>query len=83
MNKKELSEQLRFSSPEWLYVVSWNNVLKQLFCPFRATVLVDIGSLYKGQIVMVKQVKVTAKLITVFIVDGSAYYYYHFDILLN
>lgn len=83
MEKKDLAEQLKFSSPKWLYVVAWNNLLKQLFCPFRVSVLNHIGSLQIGQIVLVEEVKVTAELKTVFIVKGSAYYYYHFDILID
>ena len=83
MDKKDLTEQLKFSSSEWLYVVAWNNVLKQLFCPFRASVLSQIGPLKLGEVVLIEEVKVTAELRTVFIVNGSAYYYFHFDILLD
>jgi len=83
MNKKDLAEQLKYSSSEWIYVVAWNNLLKQLFTPFKVAVLRPIGPLAKGQIVLVEQVKVTSNLITVFIVDGSAYYFYHFDILID
>jgi len=83
MDKRELAEQLKFSSSKWLYVVAWNNLLKQLFCPFRASVLSQIGPLQLGQIVLVEEVKVTAELKTVFIVEGKAYYYYHFDILVD
>lgn len=83
MNKQDLAEQLKYSSSEWLYIVTWNNLLKQLFCPFRVVVLKPVGSLSEGQIVWVEQVKVTMELKTVFVVDGSAYYYYHFDILIE
>ena len=84
MDKNELAEQLKYSSSEWLYVVTWNNhLLKQLFCPFRVLVMTDIGPLKKGQIVWVEQVKVTLELKTVFIINGRAYYYHHFDILVD
>ena len=83
MNRKDLAEQLKYSSSKWLYVVAWNNLLKQLFCPFKASVLSQIGPLQLGQIVYVQEVNVTSELKTVFIVDGSAYYYYHFNILLD
>ena len=83
MNKQELSEQLRYSSSECLYIITYNNILKQLFTPFKVTVLASIGVLCKGQIVWVEQVKVTMELKTVFVVDGSAYYYYHFNILID
>ena len=83
MNKNELAEQLKYSSSEWLYVVTWNNLLKQLFCPFRVLVMTDIGPLKKGQIVWVQQVKVTMELKTVFVIDGGAYFFSYFDILID
>ena len=83
MDKQELAEQLKYSSSEYLYIITWNNVLKQMFCPFRVSVLASIGTLIEGQIVWVEQVKVTIDLKTVFVIDGNAYYYYHFDILID
>ena len=83
MDKNELAEQLKYSSSEWLYVVAWNNLLKQLFCPFRVLVMTDIGPLKKGQTVWVEAVKVTMELKTVFVIDGGAYFYYYFDILID
>ncbi len=83
MNRKDLGELLKYSSSEWLYVVTWNNELKQIICPFKVSLIRSIGTLIKGQIVFVNQIKVTMELKTVFIIDGNAYYYYHFDILID
>jgi hypothetical protein len=83
MNKQDLAEQLKYSSSEWIYIVTWNNLLKQLFTPFRVTVLKSVGSLSEGQIVWVEAVKVTIELKTVFVIEGSAYFYYHFTILID
>tara|TARA_R110002096_G_scaffold36946_1_gene102897 strand:- start:172 stop:423 length:252 start_codon:yes stop_codon:yes gene_type:complete len=83
MDKNDLVEQLKYSSSEYLFVVTWNNLLKQLFCPFSVTVLKSVGSLRQGQIVSVEAVKVTMELKTVFVIDGRAYFYYHFDVLLD
>ena len=83
MNKQDLAEQLKYSSSQWLYIVTWNNMLKKLFTPFKVAVINTIGQLSKGQIVWVEQVKVTMQLKTVFVIDGSAYFYYHFDILIH
>ena len=82
MTKKELAELLKYSSPREIYVITWNNVLKRLFCPFRVKVLQDIGTLKKGQIVLVQEIKITLELKTVFIIKNEAFYYYHFDILV-
>ena len=83
MDNQNLAEQLKYSSSKWLYVVTWNNILKQLFCPFKVIVLSQIGTLNKGQIVWVVEVKVTIELKTVFIIKEQAYYYYHFGILVD
>ena len=83
MNKEDLAEQLKYSSSEWIYIVTWNNILKQLFTPFKVAVLRPVGQLNKGQIVWVDQVKVTIDLKTVFVINGSAYHYYYFNILID
>ncbi|GHC46728.1 hypothetical protein [Ulvibacter litoralis] len=83
MKKNDLAEQLKYSSSEWLYVVTWNNLLKQLFCPFKASVSHPVGTLTKGQIVKVEAIKVTLELKTVFIIKDKAYYYYHFEIMID
>ena len=82
MTKKDLAELLKYSSPREIYVITWNNILKRLFCPFRVKVLQDIGALKKGQTVLVQEVKVTFELKTVYIINNEAYYYHHFDILV-
>ncbi|MEP3372883.1 hypothetical protein [Maribacter dokdonensis] len=83
MNKQDLAELLKYSSSQWLYVITWNNVLHQVITPFRVVVLKPVGMLVRGQIMWVEEVKITLNLTTVFIVEGSAYYYYHFDILID
>lgn len=83
MNKKELADLLKYSHPKKLYVVDWQNSLIVLKCPFKAKVKKDIGSLKAKEIIEVDEVKVTLELITVFIVKNEAYYYYHFEILVD
>lgn len=82
MNKNQLAELLKYCSPRVIYVIAWNNLLTKVFCPFQVKVLNNVGELKKGQIVWVEQVKVTPEIKTIFIIDGSAYYYYHFDIII-
>ena len=82
MTRSQLYELLKYSSPKEIYVITWNNILKRLFCPFRVKVLQDIGTLKKGQAFLVQEVKVTFELKTVYIINNEAYYYYHFDILV-
>lgn len=82
MTKKELAELLKYSSPREIYVITWNNILRRLYCPFEVQVLQDIGTLKTGQFVFVDEIKVTIELKTVYIINNEAYYYYHFDILV-
>ena len=82
MTKKELAELLKYSSPKELWVITFNNFLKRLICPFKVKVLQDVGLLKRGQIVLVSQVKVTSELKTVYLINEQAYYYYHFDIIV-
>lgn len=83
MNEKQLAELLKYSSPNELYIISWNNLLKCLFTPFKVLVLDDMEPLGKGEVVWVEQVKVTRELKTVYIIRGRAYYYHHFEILVD
>lgn len=83
MNDFKLAEQLRYSNPKELFVVTWYDQLIKLTCPFKVTVISDIGVLVAGEIVLVDEVKVTTDLITVFLVRNQAYYYYHFNILIK
>jgi hypothetical protein len=81
MSDDELADVLKYSSPDTLYIITWNNLLKKLFCPFQVMVKHQIGDLKKGEFVWVENVKVTMKLKTVFLISGRAYYYDHFEIL--
>ena len=81
MNKKILAEILKYSNPKILYIITWNNILKSLFCPFKVLVINDIGNLKKNQIVLVDEVKVTMDLKTVYVINEQLYHYYHFDII--
>lgn len=81
MDEKQLAEILKFSSPGTLYIVNWSNLLKTLYCPFKVVVKHQIGDLLEGERVLVEAVKVTAKLKTVFMINGRAYFYHHFEII--
>ena len=69
MEDHELADVLQYSSPKELYVITYYNVLKLLFCPFRVKVLSNVGLLRKGQFVWVSEVKVTIELKTIFIIN--------------
>jgi hypothetical protein len=83
MDINELAEALMYSSSDSIYVVTWDNVLKQVFTPFKTTVLSDVGQLSKGEIVWVEQIRVTIQMKTIFIVGSKAYYHYHFSLIIE
>jgi hypothetical protein len=82
MTKKELAELLKYSNSQEIYVITHYGVLIRLFCPFKVTVLQDIGTLKSGQTVLVQEIKVTIELKTVYIIDNEAYFYCYFNIEL-
>lgn len=83
MNKNELAELLKYASPYSILVVNYQNKIIELKCPFRVVVKNDIGVLIKSKIELVELVKISKNLKTVFIVNGKAYYYHHFNILTD
>jgi len=81
MNDKELTELLKYSDNTSILIVTYNGRLLELKCPFKVKVIHDIGNLRKGNIELVESVKITIKIITVYIIGDKAYYYFHFDIV--
>ena len=82
MTDKQLSSVLKYSSINEIYIITADNYLKRIICPFEAEVVSDVGEFFKGQIVRVDFVKVTRRLITVFIINSKPFYYYHFDFII-
>ena len=62
MTEKQLAEILRYSYPNELYIVTWNNLLKLLITPFKVRVIDDLEGFGSGEIVLVDEVKVTMEL---------------------
>lgn len=83
MNRKELAELLKYASPYSILVVTWQNKIVELHVPFKVQLKNDIGELIKGEIVEVEIVKLSKNLIKVFVISGDAYYYYHFNIIIE
>ena len=82
MNKRQLAQILKYSNPKEIFVVTWDNKLITLKCPFKVKVIKEVAMLKLRQILTVDKVKTTKDLKTVFIIDGKAYYYHYFDIII-
>jgi len=72
---------LKYCSPHVLYIVNEDKRLDKRRCPFAVVANRTVGEIEEGEKVLVERIQVTPDLITVFIINGKAYYYYHFDIL--
>jgi len=81
MNRKQLAEILKYSSPNEIFVVTWDNQLIKLECPFKVRVIQEIATLKLGQILLIDKVQTTKDLKTVFIINSQAYHYNYFDII--
>jgi len=81
MTNRELFSILQYSFPTQLLIITHDFKLKILLCPFKVVVLIEMETLFKGQIVNVTAIKVTKDLITVYIIEKNPYYYKYFDIL--
>lgn len=81
MTNEEIAYMLKYSSPNSMLVIWKNGRLEELNCPFEVRVVKPIGLYKKNQVLTVSAIKVTNNLITVYIISGLAYHYYHFDIM--
>ncbi len=81
MTDDEIAEVLKYCSPNSILIINENNKLQELNCPFKVLVLIDIGILKQYEVVNVDEIKVTRQLITVFLIKGNHYFYFHFEIL--
>lgn len=81
MNNKQLAELLKYSDNKSMLIVTYSGKLEKIRCPFKVRVITDVGNLEKGDIEFVESIRLTIKIITVYIINNSAYYYFHFDII--
>ena len=82
MNANEYGFLLRYSSSNSILVVTFDNRLIELACPFKVEVIKSINNMMKSQIKEVTQVKLSTNGKIVYIIEDEAYYYSLFTILL-
>ena len=81
MKRSNYSSLLKYCSPKVIYVVNRDKRLEKKICPFPVKALKPIGEIQLNEVVNVDYIKITPNLITVFIINSKAYYFYHFEIL--
>ena len=82
MDRPELSELLKYSSPYSILVVTGGNRLIEVYCPFKVFVLNHVGELKRGDITWVSRIKVTSYSRVVYLINSKPYFYFHFDIIV-
>ena len=83
MNRKQLAEILKYSSSKEIFAVTWDNRLLTLKCPFKVKVIKEVATIKLGQILTVDKVKTSFDLKTVFMIEGKAYFYHYFDLIIE
>ncbi len=82
LSKNQWAQLLTYTSPYSILVVRWDNVLIEVFCPFKVLVKHDVEELNKGQQVWVKKGLVSNTNRTVYDIGGTYFYYDHFEMNL-
>jgi hypothetical protein len=82
MNANEYGFLLRYSSSNSILVVTFENKLIELKCPFRVSVVKSVNKMMVKQIKEVTQVKLSTNGKIVYIIEDEPYYYNHFTIVL-
>jgi hypothetical protein len=82
MNANEYGFLLRYSSSNSILVVTFDDRLIELACPFKVEVIKSINNMMKSQIKEVTQVKLSTNGKIVYIINDEPYYYSLFTILL-
>ena len=73
---------LKYSSPFSILVVTKEDKLIELKCPFKVEVIKNVKNMMISQTKEVSQVKLATNNKLVYIIEEKPYYYYYFTILL-
>jgi hypothetical protein len=80
-NEKILAEIRKYCDPYSILVIYGRRLIK-VRCPFKVRVLIDVAGWKEGDEKWVEKVMVTRDLQMVYLIGGSGYHYYLFQILL-
>lgn len=82
MDGNALSFLLKYSTPHSILVVTHEDKLQELYCPFQVKAIRVIKHLAVGELRMVTQVKLATNNKLVFIINDTPFYYFYFDIII-
>jgi hypothetical protein len=81
-NSKYIEEISKYCDPFSILVIAEEGRLLRIYCPFTVLTIESVGNYKKGDIAPVQAVKITPDLMNVYIIEGKAYHFYFFRILL-
>lgn len=73
---------LKYSSPFSILVVTYEDKLIELKCPFKVEVIKSVKNMMSSQVKEVAEVKLSTNNKLVYIIEDKPYYYNYFTILL-
>lgn len=82
MNNSLLAYLLKYSNPHSMLVVTSEDNLIEIKCPFKVKVIKVVDDLFENEIKQVTELKVSTNMKLVYIIEEKPFYYYYFDILL-
>jgi len=78
--REYIAELFKIVGTNSVLVVMPHGSIRRLYCPFYVICKVEVPPLQKGQQYAVEAVKMTLQLQDVFIIQGRAYFVWHFAI---
>lgn len=82
MNDSTYAFLLKYSSPFSILVVTSEDKLIELKCPFTVRVLKNVKNMMLGETRQVTQVKLATNNALVYIIDNQPYFYHYFNIAI-
>tara|TARA_R110002124_G_scaffold231813_1_gene397038 strand:- start:292 stop:540 length:249 start_codon:yes stop_codon:yes gene_type:complete len=73
---------LKYSSPFSILVVTREDRIMELKCPFKVEVIKNVKNMMLSQVKEVAQVKLSTNNKLVYIIEDKPYFYYYFSILV-
>ncbi len=83
MSNEKILEEIRKLCDPYSILIIYGRRLYKVRTPFKVRVLMDVAGWKEGDEKWVEKVMVTRDLSMVYLISGSAYHYYLFQILLR
>jgi hypothetical protein len=81
-NTKYIEEISKYCDPFSILVIVEQGKLLRIYCPFTVLTIRSVGNYKKGDIAQVQAVKITPDLMHVYLIEGKAYLFCFFRILI-